>query len=169
VIVLGTERDADRLALATELGADHVLAAPTDPVGAVLELTGGQAPTWWWTWRPGAVSTVVDAIGMAGTRGQSLLAASKHGHPVQGFPHDQVVRKEILLRRGYADHATGRLEPAMPRSSARAVSVWPDVHHRFSLERAGRCVAHRRPGRRIRAIHVSVVPRPPVSRSNNND
>jgi len=79
VIVLGTERDADRLALATELGADHVPRGthPTRSGGAGADRRPGRRPGG--DLAPGAVSTVVDAIGMAGTRARVLLAASKHG------------------------------------------------------------------------------------------
>jgi len=67
------------LAVAAELGADHVLAAPADPVASVLELTDGRGADLVVDLAPGVTTTTVDAIGMAGRRARVVFAASKHG------------------------------------------------------------------------------------------
>lgn len=162
VIVLGAERDAGRLALAAELGADHVLAAPADPVAAVLELTDGQGADLVVDLAPGAVSSVVDAIGMAGKRARVLLAASKHGRPVQGFPHDQVVRREVLLR-GVRGHDQRSVEPAIEIIRSGRYPLARMCTHRFGLERAADALHTAAPGGQSGAIHVSVVPQHDVT------
>ena len=52
MIVTGLERDAGKLALAREFGADHMLTSRPDTVDVVevvADLTGGAVPTWCWS------------------------------------------------------------------------------------------------------------------------
>ena len=157
VIVLGTERDAARLEVAAELGADHVLSAPRDPVAAVLELTDGQGADLVVDLAPGVPGTAVDAVGMAGKRARVVLAASKKGQPLDGFPHDQVVRKELLLR-GVRGHDHQSVEPAIEIIRSARYPLKRLCTHRFELARAEEALHTAVRGGELGAIHVSVVP-----------
>ena len=156
VIVVGTAGDRHRLDVATALGADHV-AVDDDGVEAVLDLTGGYGADMVVDLAPGATETVERAIAMCAPRGTVVLAASKYARPVDGFPHDLVVRKELRLL-GVRGHDHRSVEPAIEliRSGRRPLRLL--ATHRFPLDRADEAL--RMAGQRIdpAAIHVSILP-----------
>ncbi|HZB31163.1 MAG TPA: zinc-binding dehydrogenase [Streptosporangiaceae bacterium] len=155
VIVAGTAADRHRLDVATALGADHVVAEAA--AEAVLDLTGGAGADVVVDLAPGATGTVERAIAMCAPRGTVVLAASKHARPVDGFPHDLVVRKEVRLL-GVRGHDHRSVEPALELISS---GRWPLrllATHRFPLDRADEAL--RMAGQRTdpAAIHVSILP-----------
>jgi threonine dehydrogenase-like Zn-dependent dehydrogenase len=157
IVVVGTEQDRSRLDVATSLGADHVLVAEEDAVvDTVLDLTGGGADVVV-DLAPGAVSTVEEAVAMTAKRGRILLGASKHGRPVAGFPHDLVVRKELVLR-GVRGHDHRSVEPAIEIIRSGRYPLGLLATHRFPLEAADEAL--RTAGARTdpAAIHVSILP-----------
>jgi threonine dehydrogenase-like Zn-dependent dehydrogenase len=159
VIVVGTAADRHRLDTAVALGADHVLlTGDTDGVvEEVLELTGGAGADMVVDLAPGAPETVRNAAAMCGKRGSVVLAASKHGRPVAGFPHDTVVRKELRLI-GVRGHDHRSVLPALEiiRSGRHPLRLL--ATHRFPLDAVDEAL--RTAGLRADpgAIHVSVLP-----------
>jgi threonine dehydrogenase-like Zn-dependent dehydrogenase len=157
-VAVDTARGRARLDAARALGADHVLEADrVDVVEAVAGLTGGAGADVVVDLAPGVPSTVADAVAMAATRGRVVMAASKHGQPVDGLQHDLVVRKELTLVavRGH-DHAS--VEAALATIASGRYPLSRLCTHRFGLDRAGDALrmAGERPD--PAAIHVSVVP-----------
>jgi len=158
VVAVDTAAGAARLGAALALGADHVVEADrAGAVAAVAGLTGGAGADVVVDLVPGEPSTVADAIAMAATRGRVILAASKHGRPVEAFQHDLAVRKELALVavRGH-DHAS--VEAALRTIASGRYPLARLCTHRFPLSRAGEALrmAGERPD--PGAIHVSVVP-----------
>jgi threonine dehydrogenase-like Zn-dependent dehydrogenase len=159
IIVVGTPADRHRLDAATALGADHTVVAGDDVAGRVLDLTGGAGADLVVDLVPGVPETVRDAAAMCAKRGSVILAASKHGRPVAGFPHDLVVRRELRFL-GVRGHDHRSVEPAIAiiRSGRHPLHLL--ATHRFPLEAVDEAL--RMAGRRTdpRAIHVSVLPGP---------
>jgi threonine dehydrogenase-like Zn-dependent dehydrogenase len=158
IIVSGLEADAQRLGVATRLGADHVVEADRDDlVARVTELTGGQGADVVVDDSPGATAPVTAAMAMAAKRGVVVLAGSKHGQPVPDFPHDMVVRKEVTLR-GVRGHDHRSVEPALAILASGRYPLELLTTHRFGLDEVDSAL--RMVGERTDpdAIHVNVVP-----------
>jgi threonine dehydrogenase-like Zn-dependent dehydrogenase len=164
VIAIGTAADRNRLDVAKALGADHVIsvnrsagAHESEPVDAVLDLTGGEGADMVVDLAPGAPETVERAVAMCAPRGTVVLAASKHARPVAGFPPDAIVRKELRLL-GVRGHDHRSVEPAIEliRSGRRPLRLL--ATHRFPLDRTDEAL--RMAGERTdpAAIHVSILP-----------
>jgi len=160
IIVVGTAADRHRLDAAIALGADHAVVdgdGDGDAVGQVLELTGEAGADMVVDLAPGAIETVENAIAMCAKRGTVVLAASKHGVPAAGFPHDAVVRKELRVI-GVRGHDHRSVEPAIEIIRSGRYPLHLLTTHRFPLDRADEAL--RMAGHRTdpRAIHVSIVP-----------
>jgi L-iditol 2-dehydrogenase len=97
--IVVTDRSAHRLAVARSLGADRTIDVGThDAVALVRAATGG----------PGA-DAVFEAVGVAETAAQALLAVRSGGHvtwignsaPVVELPMQELVTREVTLRGSY--------------------------------------------------------------------
>jgi threonine dehydrogenase-like Zn-dependent dehydrogenase len=98
VVVTGLGRDAAKLALARELGADATVNAETDDVVAsVREATGGGAEVVVDT-TPFAPQSLNHAVAIAVRRGRIVVAGLKGLRPTRDFPADDVIYKELTLR-----------------------------------------------------------------------
>jgi threonine dehydrogenase-like Zn-dependent dehydrogenase len=98
VVVTGLNRDAEKLALARELGADATVNAETDDVvAAVREATGGGAEVVVDT-TPFAPQSLNHAVAIAVRRGRIVVAGLKGLRPTRDFPADDVIYKELTLR-----------------------------------------------------------------------
>jgi threonine dehydrogenase-like Zn-dependent dehydrogenase len=98
VVVTGLGRDAAKLALARELGADATINAETDDVvAAVRDATGGGAEVVVDT-TPYAPQSLGHAIAMAVRRGRIVVAGLKGLRPAREFPVDEVIYKELTIR-----------------------------------------------------------------------
>jgi threonine dehydrogenase-like Zn-dependent dehydrogenase len=157
IIVVGTAADRHRLDAAVALGADHAIVADGDVVGKVLDLTGGAGADMVVDLAPGAPETVENAAAMCGKRGAVVLAASKHGRPVAGFPHDTVVRKELRVL-GVRGHDHRSVGPAIETIRSGRHPLHLLATHRFPLDAVDEAL--RMAGRRTDpgAIHVTVLP-----------
>jgi threonine dehydrogenase-like Zn-dependent dehydrogenase len=158
IVVVGTSRSPERLALAKELGATHTIEADREDVAAaVADITGGDGVDLAVDLTPGAPGPVEVAIRTCRKRGVVVLAGSKHGQSLEGFPHDEVVRKELTVR-GVRGHEFGSVEAAIAIIASGRYPLDRMCTHRFPIERADealRVVGERtHPG----AIHVSIAP-----------
>lgn len=127
IIVTGTTADAARLELAKALGAEHVIDVLTeDPLGRVMELTGGKG-----------VDIVLDCTAGAGTApmllGIDALKRREGVMVVQGelaafpdFPIKKLTEKAITLKSARG-HSYRSCELALEQLAS----------HRFPLERLG--------------------------------
>jgi threonine dehydrogenase-like Zn-dependent dehydrogenase len=98
VVVTGLGRDAEKLALARELGADATVDAETDDVVArVREATGGGAEVIVDT-TPYAPQSVNHAVAMAVRKGRIVLAGLKGLRPTRELSADDVIYKELTIR-----------------------------------------------------------------------
>jgi threonine dehydrogenase-like Zn-dependent dehydrogenase len=98
IIVLGLARDARKLALARELGADHVIDVEAgDARTHVRELTGGHGADVVVEVSANAPEPVADALYYVANGGRIVLAGVKGFKHVPEFVSDLVVVKEITI------------------------------------------------------------------------
>jgi threonine dehydrogenase-like Zn-dependent dehydrogenase len=98
VVITGLTRDAAKLTLARELGADATVNAETDDVVAsVREVTGGGAEVVVDT-TPYAPQSLNHAIAIAVRKGRIVVAGLKGLRPARELPVDDVIYKELTIR-----------------------------------------------------------------------
>jgi threonine dehydrogenase-like Zn-dependent dehydrogenase len=99
IIVTGTSRDAAKLAVATELGADHVIdVEQEDGRRRVKELTNGRGADVVVEVAAYAPEPVAEALHFAATGGRVVLAGVKGFKAVPDFLSDLIVVKELTVR-----------------------------------------------------------------------
>ena len=98
VVITGLGRDAAKLALARELGADVAIDVERhDVVTAVREATGGGAEVVVDT-TPYAPQSLNHAVAIAVRRGRVVVAGLKGLRPAQDVPVDDIIYKELTVR-----------------------------------------------------------------------
>jgi threonine dehydrogenase-like Zn-dependent dehydrogenase len=99
IIVTGLMRDAAKLAVATALGADHVIDVEQEDARArVHELTGGRGADVVVEVTANAPQPVAEALRYVATGGRIVLAGVKGFQAVPDFVSDLVVVKEITIK-----------------------------------------------------------------------
>lgn len=99
IIVTGLTRDAKKLALAREFGADHTIDVEAeDARSRVQELTGGRGADVVVEVSANAPEPVAEALFYAAAGGRIVLAGVKGFKPVPGFVSDVAVVKEVTIR-----------------------------------------------------------------------
>lgn len=93
VHLIGMPGDEQRLAIAAEWGC-HTMVAPTED--DLISMTGGADVVVDVT--PGAAAPVGMAVRIARPAGRIVLAGMKRGTPINEFPIDQVMEKELTIR-----------------------------------------------------------------------
>jgi threonine dehydrogenase-like Zn-dependent dehydrogenase len=98
IIVTGLSRDAPKLALALELGADHVIDIEQEDARArVHELTGGRGADVIVEVSAAATAPVAEALRYVAAGGRIVLAGVKGFKAVPDFVSDLVVVKEVTI------------------------------------------------------------------------
>jgi threonine dehydrogenase-like Zn-dependent dehydrogenase len=98
VVITGLGRDADKLALARELGADAAIDVEQhDVVSSVRDATGGGAEVVVDT-TPYAPQSLNHAVAIAVRRGRIVVAGLKGMRPAQDVAVDDVIYKELTIR-----------------------------------------------------------------------
>ena len=98
VVITGLGRDAAKLALARELGADATVNAEAgDVVAQVREATGGGGEVVVDT-TPYAPQSLNHAIAIAVRKGRIVVAGLKGMRPAKELPVDDVIYKELTIR-----------------------------------------------------------------------
>ncbi len=116
IIVSGLKRDAPRLAVARELGAQHAICVDEEDLGAaVTRITGGRMADIVIDASGGGAAIVNPALALLRKRGTLLVAARKGA--IAGFDLDQVVNKQIVLR-GTRGHSFEAVELALKTMAA---------------------------------------------------
>jgi threonine dehydrogenase-like Zn-dependent dehydrogenase len=158
IIVTGTTRDAARLDLAQELGADHVVDVEReDALMRVMELTGGQG-----------VDVVLDCTAGAGTApvllGIDALKRRAGTLLVQGelaafpdLPIKRLTEKAITIRSARG-HSYRAVELALAQLASRRFPLERLTTHEFALPDADRAI--RAVGGEVAkdVVHVSLLP-----------
>ncbi|MGH7806432.1 MAG: zinc-binding dehydrogenase, partial [Candidatus Binatia bacterium] len=99
IIVTGLTRDAKKLALAKELGADVTIDVEQEDVRArVADETGGRGADVVVEVSSYAAEPVAEALHYAARRGRIVLAGVKGFKPVPDFVSDLIVVKEISIQ-----------------------------------------------------------------------
>ncbi|WP_011296066.1 zinc-dependent alcohol dehydrogenase [Cupriavidus necator] len=160
IIVTGTSADKSRLELALQLGATAVINVEVeDPVARVSALTGGKLADVVLDVSAGAVAPIVQGVDMVKRGGKIVLAGLKGTNPLNGFPVDKVVLREVqLVGVLSAGWESTELAIDMIRTDAKKLSVL--CSHMFKLENGTEAV--RTLGREISdgkdAVHITLIP-----------
>ena len=159
IIVTGLTRDAPKLALARELGADHTIDVEREDTRArVRELTEGRGADVVVEVSANAAEPVAEALHYVATGGRIVLAGVKGLKAVPDFVSDLVVVKEITLMGAFG--VTSRAYEAAIRLIESGRVPLARLHtHDFPLEQAEEAVqtlAGERPGEA--SIHSCLVP-----------
>ena len=159
IIVTGLGRDAAKLALAKELGADHTIdVEQEDGRARVREVTGGHGADVVVEVSSYAPEPVAEALYYVATGGRIVLAGVKGFKRVEEFVSDLAVVKEVTIYGAF-----GVTSPAYRQAirliEARTVALERMHTHDFPLEdaeRAIRMLAGEIPGEE--SIHSCLVP-----------
>ncbi|HET9476067.1 MAG TPA: zinc-binding dehydrogenase [Dehalococcoidia bacterium] len=160
IIVTGLERDAAKLDLAREFGADLALTADRDDIRrAVREATSGRGADVVIDVTSYATSAVTLAIDLARRGGRVVLAGTKGlTNPVPDFLSDKIVLKELTLLGALGvDHVN--YERAVRLIESRKYPLEKMHTHTLPLdqaERAIRLLSGADPDEQ--AIHIALVP-----------
>jgi threonine dehydrogenase-like Zn-dependent dehydrogenase len=158
IIVTGTTRDAARLPLARELGADHVIdVAQEDALARVLDITGGRG-----------VDVVLDCTAGAGTApvllGIDALKRREGTMVVQGelaafpdFPLKKLTEKSIALKSARG-HSYRSCELALEQLASGRFPLEKLSTHSFPLTEVDRAIRTVGGESGEDAVHVSLLP-----------
>ncbi|NMH97368.1 zinc-dependent alcohol dehydrogenase [Pseudonocardia acidicola] len=158
IVVTGTARDAPRLAVARELGADVVVDVDAeDPVARVAEITGGRLADLVVDVTAGAPDAFGAALRLAGFGGTVVVAGARH----RGCPDvavDTIFLKELTVRGVYGRDSRA-VRPAIALIESGRYPLHRLVTHSFALEDTAAALdAFARSDPRTDAVHVCVRP-----------
>jgi threonine dehydrogenase-like Zn-dependent dehydrogenase len=156
IIVTGLERDAAKLELARDFGADITLFADSDDVrGAVRDATGGRGADVVIDVTAYATEAVTQAIDLARRGGRVVLAGTKGlGKPVQDFYSDRLVLKELTVM-GALGVDYRNYERAVRLIESRRYPLEKMHTHSLPLDQAEHALGLLAAGE---AVHVALVP-----------
>ncbi|MCX2180216.1 alcohol dehydrogenase catalytic domain-containing protein [Streptomyces sp. SKN60] len=158
IIVTGTTRDAARLALAKDLGADHVIdVLAEDALKRVHELTGGRG-----------VDVVLDCTAGAGTspvllginalkRREGVMVSQGELAAFPDFPLKKLTEKSIALKSARG-HSYRSCELALEQLASGRFPLERLATHTFPLHEADRAVRTVAGETGEDAVHVSLLP-----------
>jgi threonine dehydrogenase-like Zn-dependent dehydrogenase len=160
VIVTGLHRDAHKLALARELGAEVTIDVDAqDPVQRVLELTDGQGPDVVLDTTPYAANAVAQAVRMVKEQGTVVVAGLKGGRPLSELSSDDLVWKQVTLK-GVRGVEFSAFQRAVETIQAQRYPLHRLHTHSFPIEDAEQALKTLSGEAGEAAIHVAIVPRP---------
>ncbi len=98
IIISGLRRDSFKLDIARQLGATHTLIAEDEDIPArVAEITAGRGVDLVCDTTPYAFEPVHDAIAAVRNNGRIVLSGLKDSRPMDGFPLDLLMMKQIRM------------------------------------------------------------------------
>jgi threonine dehydrogenase-like Zn-dependent dehydrogenase len=110
IIVTGLSRDAAKLALARELGADHTINVDEeDVVARVTEITGGAMADVVLELTPMAAQPIGDAIEAVRHSGRIVLAGLKGGKTIE-LVTDRLINKGLTVKGAFGVNAEAYIE-----------------------------------------------------------
>ncbi len=156
IVVTGTGKDKARLAVASKLGADHVIDVDAeDPLARIREITGGEG-----------VDVALDCTAGAGTlpillgiealkrKGGTLLIQGEVGE-FPNFPIAKIANKYITLKAARG-HNYESCELALKQLDSKRFPLELITTHRFGLQDTDKAI--RAVGESGDVIHVSLLP-----------
>jgi threonine dehydrogenase-like Zn-dependent dehydrogenase len=136
IMVTGLTRDTDKLALAREFGADHVIDVEQEDVGArVREATGGRGADVVVEVSANATEPVAESLRYVAPGGTVVLAGIKGFKPVPDFISDLAVVKEVTIKGAFGVTARS-YEQAIALIESGRVPLAKMHTHDFSLDQA---------------------------------
>ena len=138
VIVTGTGRDKERLALAKEFGADYTINVDeTDALQFVKDLTNGEMADLFLdvTGSPRTLESSIDYVGVFGR----IVVPGLYGPHPASIDFDKVVFKQISIRGAHAQSYRAD-EAAVKLLESRKYPIEKMVTHKFLLEDAEKAV-----------------------------
>jgi threonine dehydrogenase-like Zn-dependent dehydrogenase len=164
IIVTGLARDARKLALARELGADHVIDVEREDARTrVKELTGGRGADVVIEVSSYSTAPVAEALHYVAAGGRIVLAGVKGLKPVPEFVSDLIVLKEITIH-GVLGVTSGAYRAAIRLIESGRVPLARLHTHNYALadaESAIRRLLGELPGEA--SIHSCLLPERPAS------
>ncbi len=158
IIVTGLSRDAGKLALAREFGADYTIDVEAeDTVSRVAEITGGALADVALELTPMAAQPIRDALHAVRWGGRVVLAGLKGGRPVE-LSTDLIINKAITVVGAFSVDSRAYAE-AIRLIEAGRFPLSRMHTHTFGLDDVSRAIetlAGEVPGQD--AVHVAVVP-----------
>ena len=159
IIVTGLRRDAHKLALAKEFGADHVIDIESEDARArVHELTDGRGADVVVEVSAYATEPVAEALRYVAAGGRIVLASVKGFKPVADFVSDLIVVKEVTIQGAFG--VTARAYDSAIRLIESGRVPLAKMHtHDFPLEEAERAIqtlAGEVPGES--SVHSCILP-----------
>jgi threonine dehydrogenase-like Zn-dependent dehydrogenase len=158
IIVTGLSRDASKLSLAKEFGADHAIDVEAeDTVSRVAEITGGAMADVALELTPMAAQPVRDALDAVRWGGRVVLAGLKGGRPAE-LSTDLIINKALTVMGAFSVDSRAYAE-AIRLIEAGRFPLARMHTHTFGLEDVARAIetlAGEVPGED--AIHVAIVP-----------
>lgn len=159
VIVTGLTRDAHKLRLAREFGADETIDAEVEDVPArVLEITGGLLADVVLDITPVALDPVQHALDLVRVGGTVVIAGLKNGRPAP-ISTDQLILKSLTVR-GARGVERRSIDEAIDLIESGAYPLHKLHTHAYSLDELSTAIsvlAGDVPGEE--AMHVVVLPR----------
>ena len=161
IVITGLTRDAYKLALARELGADVTIdVEQEDVVARAREATGGGAEVVVDT-TPNAPQSLVHAMAIAVRKGRIVVAGLKGQRSARELPVDDIIYKELTIRGVLSMPVDDTFRAADLIESKRY--PFEKMHtHSFPLEQAEdaiRALAGHIPG--VNPLHIAIVPGAP--------
>jgi threonine dehydrogenase-like Zn-dependent dehydrogenase len=136
IMVTGLTRDAGKLALAREFGADHIIDVEQEDVGArVREATGGRGADVVVEVSANATEPVAESLRYVAPGGTVVLAGVKGFKAVPEFISDLVVVKEITIKGAFGVTARS-YEQAIALIESGRVPLAKMHTHDFGLDQA---------------------------------
>jgi threonine dehydrogenase-like Zn-dependent dehydrogenase len=155
IIVTGLSRDAGKLALAREFGADHVVDVEAeDTVARVLAITGGAGVDVALELTPMAAQPVRDALEAVRWGGRVVLAGLKGGRPAE-LSTDLIINKALTVTGAFSVDSRGYAE-AIRLIEAGRFPLARMHTHTFGLEDVARAIETLADDET--AVHVAIVP-----------
>ncbi len=156
IIVSGVARDEGRLAVAKELGADHVVMVDQEKLAPAVErFTGGRMADIVIECSGGGTEIINDSLALLRKRGTFLVATRKGAIPE--FDLDQVVAKQIVLR-GTRGHSYQAVELALGTMSGGRFPLEKMSSHVIGLADVDRGLRMLGGESEERSIHITVDP-----------
>lgn len=160
IFVTGLGRDAHKLALAREFGADATIDVDAqDPVEVVRELTRGKGVDVVLDCTP-SDEAVVHAVKMVRPAGTVVLGGLKGYRPLKGLSADDIIWKRITLRGALGSGLTGFNRAIEALNDGRYPQLGRLHTHAFPIEETVRALDVLAGETAERAIAVAVVPKP---------
>jgi threonine dehydrogenase-like Zn-dependent dehydrogenase len=158
IIATGLARDANKLELAREFGADHTInVEEEDTVARVREITGGDGVDVVLELTPMAHQPILDALKAVRWGGTVVLAGLKGGRPAE-LSTDVIINKAITVKGAFSVDSRAYAE-AIRLIEAGQFPLERMHTHTFGLDDIGLAIetlAGEVPGEN--AVHVAIVP-----------